>query len=436
VNKTEQYLKSVYKSIDYRRDSYVELALALASCEQLESVVGLSKSPLYRRSFASVYETLDEVSVDEVGLLKANWHLGERSCAELDGIAVYSGDSSFIRRTEAKTFEGRVMKRLSNGALVYGYESYWSMRLADEERSWTAVMQAERMAADESVSTKAKAHIQALDALATSSQLYVMDAGHGKDVLAIYPECKHTDMIMRVKSNQVFYFEPKTQKALGRPRLHGARFKLDDTATQPEPERSELMDYKGKPLRIQTWSGLHYQAYAKIKGRILKLEFLNDEGKTVFDKPIWLFTTNPSLRSELIARAYLWRSSHELSFRFIKQHLGLKLGRSPEAKHADNWLRLVMMAMNLLLAAKDSLAIHPDPWYPQQAVKPISQRQAQKQALPFFLSLDTPTKPTRPAGKGLGRQLGFKPQPRIHYPIIRKTPKNTKHCKSCACFST
>jgi hypothetical protein len=65
MNKLEKFLESVYRSIKKRADSYLELALALASSEQLESVVGLSKSPLYRRRFASVYETLGSVEINE-----------------------------------------------------------------------------------------------------------------------------------------------------------------------------------------------------------------------------------------------------------------------------------------------------------------------------------------------------------------------------------
>lgn len=103
------------------------------------------------------------------------------------------------------------MKRLSQGELAYGYETYWSMRFSDEQTSWSGVMKVQRMRSDETVSTVAKAHLQALDQTATSQQLYVLDAGHGKDILAAYPGCQQTDIVMRVKSNQCFYFEPQAK---------------------------------------------------------------------------------------------------------------------------------------------------------------------------------------------------------------------------------
>jgi hypothetical protein len=236
---------------------------------------------------------------------------------------------------------------------------------------------------------------------------------------------------MRVKSNHCFYFEPESKvKPRGRPQKHGVRFKLD-ASEQPKAEASITTVYKNQSLRISSWSNVHYQAYSEIKGRIFKLEFLDDKAQPIFAKPIWLFTTNVTLGLDLLARAYLWRSSQELSFRFFKQHLGLKLARSPELHHCDAWLTLVALAANILLAAKDHLQANPDPWYPRQALNPISQRQAQKQALAFFLTLHLPSQSPRPAGKGTGRLLGFKPTPRLRYPLVRKTPRRLTPCKRC-----
>lgn len=62
----------MYSAIHKRRDSYLELAMALAASEQVESVVALSESPLYRRRYSSVYETLSALKVDESALVKTN----------------------------------------------------------------------------------------------------------------------------------------------------------------------------------------------------------------------------------------------------------------------------------------------------------------------------------------------------------------------------
>ena len=181
---TEQFLKAVYNAIGKRRDSYVEMVLALASRDQVESVVALSESALYQRTFSSIYETLREVEVDEAALLKANIDMLAGRCQELGGYEVYSGDSTFIKRSEAQTLP-RTMKRLSTGELVYGHETYWTMRLAEPQTSWTGVATVERMMAA-SVTEMAKAHIKRLDEMSTNAKLMVLDAGHGKAVLTGY----------------------------------------------------------------------------------------------------------------------------------------------------------------------------------------------------------------------------------------------------------
>ena len=424
----KQFLESVYTSILKRRDSYLELGIALATTEHFASVVSLSESPLYRRKFSSVYETLKQVEVDEAALLRANLALLRAECSELEGFEVYSGDSTFIKRAEANTLEGRVMKRLSTGELVFGHETYWTMRLSAESSSWAGVALVERMKASDTVTSKASEQMKLLDAASPEPKLLVMDAGHGMDVLKAYQSCTHTNVIMRLKTGQVFYRQTGAYQGRGRPPLHGERFKLGEVS---EPDEQHSIAFKGKKLRISTWRNLHYAKYSAIHGVVLKLEFLDDAGKPMFEKPIWLFSTALEANCETLARAYLWRSSHELSFRFMKQQFGLNSNNSPELNTCEHWYQLVALAMNLLLAARNQLQPQVPAWYPQAATKPISQRQAQKQALSFFLKVDTPSLAPRPAGKAHGRAKGYYPPPRQRHPIVRKTPKRSIPCPSC-----
>lgn len=405
------------------------MVLALASRDQVESVVALSESALYRRTFNSIYETLREVEVNEAALLTANIEMLSECCATLDGYEVYSGDSTFVRRSEAHTLP-RSMKRLSSGELVYGHETYWTMRLAEPQTSWSGVVMVERMK-QASVTEMAAAHIQRLEAASENAKLMVLDAGHGQAVLAGYQACQHTDIVMRLKTGQVFYHAPEAYSGRGRPRKHGPRFKLTAEAALADSNDQKTITFKGKSLRISCWYDVHYASYSDIAGVILRLEFLTEDGKPLFNKPIWLFSTATSATPETLARAYLWRSSHELTFRFLKQHLGLTACQSPSLTCCDNWYQLVALVMNLLLSLKPQLTNKPPPWYPQARHKTISQRQAQKQALDFLLKVSTPTKPAQPAGKAPGRPKGYHPPPRMRHPVIRKTPKRRKACPTC-----
>jgi len=205
----QQFLKAVYDSVEKRQDSYIELALALGSADYVESVVSLSESVLYRRQHGSISDTLQEVSIDQAKWLKANNDLFSEACETLEDIEVYSGDSTFIKRTAAETLEGRVMKKLSNQELVFGHEIYWTTRLGAEEHSWTGVVQSERLAVTDTVTTMAAKHLKLVDGLNENKKLYVLDAGHGKDVLKDYQACDHTDIVIRLKGHQKFFAPPK-----------------------------------------------------------------------------------------------------------------------------------------------------------------------------------------------------------------------------------
>lgn len=425
---SKQFLKAVYNSISKRRDSYLELILALASSSQIESVVRLSESTLYRRKFSSIYETLSEVECNAMSLLNAGLELFKERCETLAGYEVYSGDSTFIKRNEAKTLAARVMKRFSNGELAYGHETYWTTRLSHQQNSWAGVALAERMAEADTVTGMAAKQMKQLASQHNSKKVFVFDAGHGLELLQAQQTCPNTEVILRVKGHQVFYYPP-SYKGRGRPPKVGERFKLSEV--KKEANTQQIISFKHKFLRISTWTGLHTAQFMDIPLTMLKLEFLDSAGKAIFDKPIWLVSTATTLEPETMARAYLWRASHELTFRFMKQHLGLTKNNSPELKSCDAWFQLVALAMNCLLAIRDDLSVEAKPWYSHKLAKPVSQRQAQTQALPFFLKFPNLTNPPQPAGKAPGRLLGYFPPRRTKHEVTRKTPKRHKPCPTC-----
>ena len=430
MKKAEQFLKAVYNSIEKRADSYLELAMTLASTEYVESVVFLSESPIYRRKFCSVYESLREVVINKDKLLKANLEIFSEECELLDGHEVYSGDGTFIKRQEARTMPQRVMKRLATGELLYGHESYWTTRLVNQGNSWTGIALVNRMKVADTVTTMAAKHMLEIDSGSNTNKdkLFVFDAGHGIDILAVQSKCQNSYIIKRVKGNQVFYYQAK-YSGKGRPPKYGKKIKL--SRFDKEAEYQTIIKYKKNRLRINSWQGLQSKAYMDIPLSILKLEFLDDDNNPVFERPIWLITTAGQAKPETIARAYLWRAGHELTFRFMKQHLGLTKNQSSDLINCDNWYQLLAIAMNILLVIKDELSSETKPWYPKKNNKSISQRQAQKAALVFLLGLPETTNPVRPAGKARGRAFNYHPPPKTRYPVIRKTKYRPKRCPNC-----
>ena len=121
---------------------------------------------------------------------------------------MYSGDSTFIKRNEANTLASRVMKRFSNGELAYGQETYWTTRLSDQHSSWAGVALVERMAETHTVTSMAAKQMKKLASQHGSKKVFVFDAGHGLELLEAHKECQNTEVILRVKGHQVFYYLP------------------------------------------------------------------------------------------------------------------------------------------------------------------------------------------------------------------------------------
>lgn len=90
--------------------------------------------------------------------------------------------------------------------------------------------------------------------------LFVFDAGYNPVRLRLELEAHPAQILVRLHSDRVFYFDPETpvERPVGRPFRHGARFDLKDPETWPEPAaevRSHTADYGG--VRVRAWSGLH-----------------------------------------------------------------------------------------------------------------------------------------------------------------------------------
>jgi len=254
------------------------------------------------------------------------------------------------------------------GALGVGYSFYNTSNttLQDAKDVIAAAHSGEHgsnHAVNETVTTMAAKHMLEIDSKSKTEKdkLFVFDAGHSVDILATQSKCQNSDIIKRVKSDQVFYYQPKYQ-GIGRPAKYGEKIKLNSFAKEANQELT--VKHKNKTLRITSWQGLQAKAYMDIPLTILKLEFLDSINEPMFNKPICLITTATQVNPETIARAYLWRASHELTFRFMKQHLGLLKNWSSKLINIDNWYQLVAIAMNILLAIKDDLSSKPKPWYP------------------------------------------------------------------------
>ena len=226
---------------------------------------------------------------------------------------------------------------------------------------------------------------------------------------------------------------PKPKGSRGAPRKHGADFQL--TAIEREPDVSQEFFLGKQKVRVRVWHKLHFKRLAKVPGSVVCVEFLKEDGTPRYKRPIWLFWTGPEdVTPQDLCRMYLWRFAIEHLFRFLKQHLGLNSNRSTNLENLQRWMWLVGLAYWQLLLIRDTVQADRPAWHPHKKDgqhKPLTPAQVQRSAQAFLLQSGSPAANTRPAGKGRGRQKGYRPTPRKRFDIVFKTKKSQSQPKLC-----
>lgn len=127
-----------------------------------------------------------------------------------------------------------------------------------------------------------------------------------------------------------------------------------------------------------------------------------------------------------LCRMYLWRFAIDHLFRFLKQRLGLNSNRSTNLESLQRWMWVVALAYWQLLLIRDQVTPDRPAWHPGKKdgqTKPLTPAQVQRSSQTFLLHSGTPAANTRLAGKGCGRQKGYRPAPRKQYVIVFKSKK-------------
>lgn len=81
------------------------------------------------------------------------------------------------------------------------------------------------------------------------------------------------DKLMRLLKHRVLYGSPPVYTGIGRPRVHGDKFKLNEPTTWWTPDQMlEVNDPKMGRLRLRLWQNLHFQQSAKYSMHLIQVE--------------------------------------------------------------------------------------------------------------------------------------------------------------------
>jgi len=438
VTKTHlsEFREAVYQKVVWRPAAILDLVDALTIAGQVSSPVALSESPLFRRKFSSVYDALvhgelgDELKTLFSDSQDADWET-------VGGYEIHAIDATPNERMSAETLADRgALKAQQKEPMRYGHKYSWLVRLVQSGTSWVAPEDIERIGT--SITDTKVAAEQVKDLAVRNKRLKVITADsryRNKHFLGAFASLENTFALVRLQNNQVLSQEPvpKPKGSRGAPRKHGADFQL--TAIEREPDALEEFFLGKQKVRVRLWHKLHFKRIANVKGSVVCVEFLKEDGTPRYKRPLWLFWTGPEeVAPQDLCRMYLWRFAIEHLFRFLKQHMGLNSNRSSNLESLQRWMWIVALAYWQLLLMRDTVQPNRPAWHPHKKdgqLKPLTPSQVQRSAQIFLSQSGTPAANTRPAGKGSGRQKGYHPVPRKRYQIVFKSKKAQKQPKIC-----
>jgi len=422
----QQFRNAVYQSIQKRADAFLDLLDALTVAGHVSSPVALSEETPFRRKFSSIFDTLQNAELDFDQLLPALYKYQPPESELIEGYEIYGLDTTPNERPEAETLEDRgSLKAQKEDPVRYGHKYSWLTRLINWGTSWVAPVDVQRVATCITDSQAGAVQVEELDERHPQPKVIVADSLYGNHrFLAVFERVRNAFGLVRLRSNMVFWGQPKPRQKgeRGAPAKHGAKFKL--SAPSRPADQQDTFQLRGQSVMLQAWDGLHLKKLPGLVGMVLMVEFLRSDGTPRYKRPLWLFWTGPTtIPLQSLCLIYLWRFAIEHYFRFLKQRLGLNANQSTDTVSTDHWMWLCGLTYWQLLLMRGEVKNALPAWYPAKARSADRIRtpgEVQRDALRFLIGLGTPASEPRSAGKGKGRAQGYHPPTRKRYPIVKK----------------
>jgi len=437
LNTLNDFRHAMYRCFGNGKDALFNLVDALASETQAHSFPELSFSPFFERTWASLYEALEDGQINAERLREVCVQFAPLPTA---GQVVFLGvDTSNLYRPEAETAADRILVPIANlpknvHAACPGWVISSVVLLPQQAGQGTFVLDTARVKSTERATEVAARQLRAVVAGLVARGLCPIILGDRWYACAPFL-ARMTDVdarcLLRVKSNRVFYRRAPARlpAQLGASRKDGDRFQCKDESSHGTPDATwEGVDAKGARVEVRCWNHLHLRTARWVEISVIQIIRHGASGKARDPKVSWFVWKGdePAPLAE-VSPLYRLRYSHEHGYRFDKQELLWDIPRLSTPERTARWTQVVACAHNQLVLARPLLEGCYRPWETRHTVLTLSQV---RRAMPTLLrQLGTPARPPQPRGKAPGRAKGFQPKPRTRHPVIRKTSKTKQKSK-------
>src|SRR5438067_5818612 len=244
LNTLNEFRHGIYTCFGHAKDALCNLVDALSSEAAASSFPELSLLPFFERSWARLYEALEDGQIDAQRLRQLFVDFAPLPQA---GEIVFVGvDTSHLYRPEAETAEDRTLVPIANlpkntHAASPGWVMSHVVLLPTQAGQGTYVLDTARVKASERATEVAARQLRAVVALLVARGVYPIIVGDRWYACAPFL-ARMSDVqascLVRVKSNRVFYRPAPARVAgqKGASRKDGERFQCKEESSHGEPD--------------------------------------------------------------------------------------------------------------------------------------------------------------------------------------------------------
>src|SRR5258708_17819874 len=279
LNTLKEFRHGMYNCFGNAKDALFNLVDALSSEAGASSFPELSFSPFFERTWASLYEALEDGQIDAERLRKVFV-----DCAQLPqaGEIVFLGvDTSNLYRPEAETAADRTLVPLANlpkhtHAASPGWVMSHVVLLPTQAGQGTFVLDTARVRSTELATEVAARQLRAVVALLVERLLHPIilgDRWYACAPFLVRLADVEAASLLRVKRNRVFY-RPAPARLAGQlraSRKDGDRFPCQDESSHGDPDETwEGLDAKGARIEVRCWNHLHLRTARWVEGSVIQ----------------------------------------------------------------------------------------------------------------------------------------------------------------------
>ena len=448
-----------------RADTLLDLLDALSSNLSAQSPAELSLSPLFRRTYNSIYDGIQNFGVPAPASAQGTPPVFTRQLLDLIGpwlpapqrrkfwlfgLDVTPAPRSFARCLADRAFVYQPNPIGSNKPITIGHAYSVLAALPEKETPaappWVVPLLIQRVDSAHTATQIAVAQTQLLlthlpAQLQKCLAVEVADSAYsGPGFLSPLAAQPDLVIITRARNNRVFYGPPPAPVAepapAGHPTWYGVEMSLNQPDTWLPPDEVETTSWTtrhGKKLtvRLEAWRGMRMRGHQNqpmhtVPFTLVRVQVSNAAGQPVSQRPLWLIAAG-SRQGELslvdIWEAYRQRYDLEHFFRFGKQRLLLTTYQTPVTAHEEHWWQLGQLAYVQLWLIRDVVENLPRPWeryLPTAPTGPVSPATAQRRFAEVIRQIGTPAAAPKPRGNPLGRTKGAHPTPHPRLAVVKK----------------